>query len=111
MLNKIKPILVVLLSLTIPYGCAYHHELVRTPDIPLYNQTIMFNNTSYVPLLRFCDYYRVECDWDLVSQRIELKKNGQNVVLRPDSSYALVDGRAMSLDYPVEYKEGSAEKR
>ena len=89
-------------------GCAYHQDIIRTPDISLYNQTIMFHNTRYVPLLNFCDYYRLDCNWDLVSQRIELKKDSKSVVLRPDSSYALVDGRAMTLDYPVEYKSGAA---
>jgi len=106
---KMRKISVLLLLLTLALGgCAYHQDFVRMPEDPLYNQTVMFNDVGYIPLLRFCDYYDLDYSWDLASQRIELKKGQKSVVLRPDSSFALADGTAITLDHPVKYKDGSA---
>ena len=89
-------------------GCTFHSELVRVPDVALYNQSVMFNNVRYVPILRFCNYYNLDWEWDLVSQRIEVKKGTSSVVLRPDSDLALVNNKTIRLDHPVEYKDGAA---
>ena len=74
----------------------------------LYNRTIIFNSVQYVPLLRFCDYYDLDWDWDLVSQRIEIKKGNNSFVVRPDSDLALINNKPITLDYPIEYKDGAA---
>lgn len=89
-------------------GCTYHYELVRVPDVPIYSEATLFNNVRYIPILRFCDYYDLDWNWDLVSQRIELRKNETSVVLRPNSNFILVNGQAIAQDYPVEYRDGSA---
>jgi len=105
-----KLTIVFLISLLIFSGCAYHADIVRTPDISIYNETVMFNNIRYVPLLRFCDYYSLNWNWDLVSQRIEISSSDKkrNVIFMPDSKLALVNGRTVELSYPVEYKSGTA---
>ena len=105
---KFKRILIVITLALFLTSCAYHHEIVRTPDIPLYNQTVMLNNIQYIPLLKYCEYYNLDWDWDLVSQKIKIKKNQNTMVLRPNSEYALFNNRTVALDYPVEYKNGAA---
>ncbi|UCD55665.1 MAG: N-acetylmuramoyl-L-alanine amidase [Candidatus Omnitrophota bacterium] len=101
----------IILVLTIVFalsGCSFRSEIVRVPDGGLYNQSVTFNNARYISILRFCDYYNLDWDWDLVSQRIEIKKDASSVVLRPDSDLALVNNKSVKLDNPIEYKEGVA---
>ncbi len=100
-------VLLLIIAFTLS-GCTFHSEIVRVPDVGLYNQSVMFNNIRYISLLRFCDYYNLDWDWDLVSQRIEVKKGTSSVVLRPDSDLALVNNKPVKLDNPIEYKEGAA---
>jgi len=88
-------------------GCATHYEAVRIPEAaPLYSHTVMFDEVQYVPLLRFCDYYKLDWDWDLVSQRIAIKRSGDVLVLRPNSSFALFNNKTVELENPVRYKDG-----
>lgn len=89
-------------------GCTYHHEFVRVPDAPIYNQATLFNNVQYIPLSRFSNYYSLDLDWDLVSQRIELQKDGTSIVMRPNSNFILLNGQAITMEHPVEYKDGLA---
>ena len=104
-----KKILITLISLAliIP-GCAYHHDIVRMPDSPLYSNAVIINNIQYLPVLTFCDYYNLDWNWDLVSQRIEIKRNGQSVVLRPNSKLALLNNSAREFNDKIEYKNGMA---
>jgi N-acetylmuramoyl-L-alanine amidase len=81
---------------------------MRVPDVAPYNRSVMFNNVRYISILRFCRYYNLDWDWDLVSQRIEVKRGKTSLVLRPDSNLALVNGKAITIEYPVEYKDGAA---
>jgi len=105
---NIKKIAGLIISTTLLFsGCTYHHGFVRVPDAPIYSRATLFNNVRYVPLLRFSNYYSLDLDWDLVSQRIELRKNGKSVVLRPNSNFILVDGQAITLEHPVEYTNGA----
>jgi N-acetylmuramoyl-L-alanine amidase len=102
-----RPALLLLAVSLLLFGCAYH-GIARLPEDPLYNQTVMFNNVRYLPLLRFCAYYDLEWDWDLVSQKIEIEKGANSLVLRPNSRLALLNDRAIRLDRRVEYKNGAA---
>ena len=100
---KIAIIIALVLS-----GCAYHADIVRMPDRSVYNQSVILNNTRYILLSRFCDSYNLDWDWDLVSQRIEIKTGKRTVVLRPGSGLAVIDRKTCEFDYPVEYKNGTA---
>src|SRR4030042_1462780 len=107
-MNKNNIIVLFLAIIITLSGCAYHAEIIRIPDNTLYNQSLIFNNVQYVSLLRFCDYYNLGWNWDLVSQRIEVKKGNKTIVLRPGSNIALVNERPIELDHPLEYKDGTA---
>jgi N-acetylmuramoyl-L-alanine amidase len=100
-------VLFLIVSLALS-GCAYHHDIVRLPEGSLYNQTVIFNNVQYVPVLRFCSYYDLDWDWDLVSQKIEIQTGKNTLVLRPGSRLALLNDKTIRLEYPVEYKNGTA---
>lgn len=89
-------------------GCAYQHEIVKLPEEPLYNQTVMFNNVQYLPVLRFASYYNLNWDWDLITQKIEIKRGQNRIVLRPGSRLALLNDNPVRLDHVVEYKNGTA---
>jgi len=99
--------LCILVTFFLP-GCAYHHEVVKLPEEPLYNQTEVFNNIQYVPLLRFCSYYNLDWSWDLVSQKIEIKRGQNELILRPNSRYALLNGKSVKLTNPIAYRSGAA---
>lgn len=103
-----KKLLALVCALLLFAGCTYHAGFVKMPEGPLYSQAVVLNNVQYLPLLKFCDYYNLDYSWDLPAQRIELKKGGKAVVLRPDSSFALVDGEAITLNHPIEYRNGAA---
>lgn len=100
-------VLVLIIVFTLS-GCTFHSEIVRVPDVGLYNQSVMFNNVRYISVLRFCDYYNLDWDWDLVSQRIEIKNDKTSLVLRPDSDLGLVNEKVVKLNYPIEYRDGTA---
>ncbi|MCQ9207522.1 MAG: N-acetylmuramoyl-L-alanine amidase [Omnitrophica bacterium] len=89
-------------------GCAYHADILKLPQEPLYNQTVMFNNVQYLPLLRFCSYYNLDWDWDLVSQKIKLEKGKDIVILRPNSRLALLNDKPIKLEHLVAYRDGAA---
>ncbi len=103
-----KITLILLIAAFTLTGCAYHAEIIRTPNIPLYNQTVMFGNVQYIPLLRFCNYYSLDWDWDLVSQKINIKKGPKALTLRTNSRDAILNGKLVTLSYPIEYKNGAA---
>lgn len=104
-MKKITLLVLVCFILT---GCAHHGGAVKTTDLALYNQTVVFNNTKYIPLLRFCDYYDLDWSWDIIARKIELKKKGNSLILKPGSNLALVNKKLVELEHPVEYKGGAA---
>jgi len=107
-MNTRKIASLIITAILLFSGCTYQHEFVRVPDAPIYSQATAFNNVQYIPLLRFSNYYNLDLNWDLVSQRIELQKGETSIVMRPNSNFILVNGQAITLQYPVEYRGGSA---
>lgn len=106
---QIKKLSVLFLTLIFLFpGCAYHHGIARLPKEPLYDQAIMFGNIQYLPLLKFCSYYDLDWDWDLVAQKIKIHKDGNALILRPNSGLALLNDKTIKLEYPIEYRNGSA---
>ncbi len=103
-----KAVNLIIAAVFLLSGCTYQHEFVRIPDASIYSQPALFGNVQYIPLLRFSNYYNLNLDWDLVSQRIELQKGETRIVMRPNSSFILVNGQAITLKHPVEYRDGSA---
>ncbi|NQU94774.1 MAG: N-acetylmuramoyl-L-alanine amidase [Candidatus Omnitrophica bacterium] len=104
----IKKLLISIVISSLLFGCAFQAGITRLPQAPLYSQTVTFGTMQYVPFLRFCDYYGLDWDWDLVSQRIKVKRGNDTLVLRPDSNLALLNKKSIKLDYPIEYKDGAA---
>ena len=89
-------------------GCAYQREMVKLPEEPLYDHTVSIGKVEYVPLLKFCSYYNLDWSWDLVAQKIEIKRGESSLILRPNSRFALLNDRKIKLEYPIEYKNGAA---
>jgi len=98
----------ILLSYLLITGCAPTHRYVRPVESPVYREAVIINNTEYLPLIRYCNYYGLNWSWDLVSQRIKLEKKRKEVILRPGSTLALINGRERDLGRPVEYINGTA---
>ena len=89
-------------------GCAYHHEMVKLPEEPLYDHTVTIDKVGYVPLLKFCSYYNLNWSWDLEAQKIEIKRGESSLILRPNSRFALLNDKKIRLEHPIEYKNGAA---
>ena len=103
-----KSITLILLVVLTFSGCAYHPDIISVPKASIYNQTVMFNNIQHIPLLKFCDYYNLDWDWDLISQRIEIKKGKNTLILRPDSKLALLNNKPIEFSEKIEYRNGVA---
>lgn len=98
----------LILFLVILTGCAYYTDIVKLPDLPIYNETEIINNTRYISLIKYCNYYNLDWNWDLTSQKIEIRRDDLHLVLRPNSNYILLNGKVIKLKENIAYKGGMA---
>ena len=103
-----KGIAIIIVSCLAMSGCVRTGQYVRPQGPPIYTEAVSIHNTEYLPLIRFCNYYDLNWNWDLVSQRIKIEKGNQVVALRPDSKAVLINGKEYSLVKPLEYIDGTA---
>ena len=68
---------------------------------------IKISGKRYILLLDVCKANGIEWEWDSVSRKIALKKNGRKVVLMVGSKYYYADERIRKLGSPVEIKNGN----
>lgn len=80
-------------------GCAAQGPYIKM-DPSLQSDTRTFESAQYVPLVRLCQVYGVDCKWDSFIRTAVLTKNGK-IVLRAGSDRILVNGNEKKLGAPV----------
>jgi N-acetylmuramoyl-L-alanine amidase len=95
---RYKIILVLALSIFVA-GCAAQAPYLK-PDPSLKKDVRVFNDTTYVPLVRVCDVYGIDCKWDSYIKTAVLIKNGR-IILRAGSDKVIVNDSEKKLSSPV----------
>ena len=101
-LAKLPGIIVVFLCLSLIFcGCAVRRPL----DISGYS-TLIFSGKTYLPLIQVCRKEGINWDYDVIARAVLLTKKDNQVRLLVDSRVVLVNGRSVTLKYPVRLREG-----
>ncbi len=81
-------------------GCAAQAPYLRL-DTSLEKDIKVFDGARYIPLIRLCDVYNVNCKWDSFTKTATLERKGKRITLRTGSERILVNDNAVTLDKPV----------
>ncbi len=105
-----KKILAVifLLILFVVQGCAKGGRLPANEAlISARKEAVRIGRDKYVAASVFSGIYQLRRDYDVVSQRLLLKKDGHTAVLRPDAEVLLIDGGTVYTDKAAILYRGS----
>lgn len=98
-------IIVILILALFAAGCA-----ARTPylklDPSLERDVRVYNDAQYVPLIRLCETYGIDCKWDSYIRTAILSKSGK-IILRAGSDRMLVNGNDRKLSRAVIFTNGA----
>ena len=86
-------------------GCAAHVPYLKL-DPSLQRDIHVYNELQYVPLVRLCETYGLDCKWDSYIRTAVITKNGK-IILRPGSDRILVNGDEKKLSAPVVFTNGT----
>ena len=100
---KYKIIAIFILAIFVA-GCAGTAPYLKL-DPSLTGDIRVYNDIQYVPLIRLCEVYGIDCKWDSYMRTAILTKNGR-VVLRAGSDRILVNGNDKKLSSPVVFTNG-----
>lgn len=101
-----KKFLVVIFAIAFLSGCATRSAYMRL-DPALQSSIRTLDGYQYVPLVRLCDVYGVNCSWDTFTKTASLKSGSNSIVLRGGSQNVLVNGTERRLDRPVVITNGT----
>ena len=87
-------------------GCAAGTHYVRL-DSTLQKDVRSFDGTQYIPLVKICDAYGLDCRWDSFIRTATVKRGSKSIVLRTGSDTILVNGAKKKLDKPVILSAGA----
>ncbi len=93
-------IMIVIAVLAGLAGCAAQGPYLRL-DSSLVREIGTFSGTEYIPLIRLCDFYSLDCKWDSFIKAASLHRGANRVVLMVGSDRALVNGVERKMDRPV----------
>jgi N-acetylmuramoyl-L-alanine amidase len=107
MLSKVRPInifsaiLILLLALNIS-GCAGKRSRLRGKALyDLKKKTVSIDGEDYVSLSLMCSLYGLKWDYDPISYRVLLKKDGHKAIVMANTSSFILDGRYYTSLKPV----------
>ncbi len=92
-------IIIIFIGALFAAGCAAQGPYLKL-DPSLQTDIRVFENVQYVPLMRICETYSLDCKWDSVIRTAIITKNG-NIILRAGSDRILVNGEMRKLSTPV----------
>ena len=90
----------IILALAVLAGCASQKTYFRL-EPSLQRDVKSIKGVQYVPLVRLCDAYGMQCAWDTFTHSGTLRGRGQTIVVRSGSDRILVNGVEQKLDRPV----------
>jgi len=69
--------------------------------------TYKINGVDYFPLVTLCDLKGIDLQYDTFTKSVYLNKDAHKINLRVGDTLALVDGRAVFINYPVRIFQGT----
>ena len=101
---RYKVIVIFILAL-FAAGCAAKAPYLRL-DSSLEGDIRVYNDLQYVPLVRLCDTYKIDCKWDSYIRTAIISKSGR-IILRAGSDRILVNGNDRKLSGAVIFTNGA----
>lgn len=86
-------------------GCAAQGPYLKL-DPSLARDIRVYNDMEYVPLVKLCEAYGLDCRWDGYVRTAILTKNGR-IILRAGSDRVLINGSDKKLGSPVVFTNGT----
>ena len=102
--RQILPIF-LLLFLILWAGPAYCFVIHGTNE-KVTSRSFRIEGARYVPLISACRAFGVDWDWDSVSRKITLTKNGSFLILMVGSSTYSIDGKIGRFKGKIEFSKG-----
>jgi N-acetylmuramoyl-L-alanine amidase len=87
-------------------GCAAQAPYLKL-DASLQKDICNFDGVQYVPLLRLCDAYGINCRWDSYAQIATLERKSNRILLRAGSDRILVNESEKKMQSPVILNAGA----
>lgn len=98
-------LIAILLAATLT-GCASQAPYTRL-DSSLQGYTRTIDGYPCVPLTRLCEAYGLNCAWDTFTKTATIRSGPNNIVLRPGSRIALINGVEKRLPSEVAMTDGT----
>lgn len=98
-------IIVIFILAIFAAGCAARAPYLKL-DPSLEKDIRVYNDAQYVPLVRLCEAYRIDCKWDSYIRTAILSKSGK-IILRAGSDRMLVNGNDRKLSRAVIFTNGA----
>lgn len=105
-LSRYSVIIVLCIAVVNLTGCATRAAYFKL-DPSLQQDVRSFRGTQYIPLIRLCDAYGINCKWDSFIKTATIQKGPDRIILRTGSGTILVNGLAKKLDRPAVLKSGA----
>ena len=86
-------------------GCASQGSYLKL-EPSLQSDIRVYNNVSYIPLIKLCEAYGLGWKWDSFTRTAVITKNG-NIILRPGSDRILINGEERKLGSPAVFVNGA----
>jgi len=99
-------LLIVVFAVSLLAGCATKSSYYRL-DPSLAYSVKNINGFQYVPLVKACDAYGMNCSWDAVANTATITGRSGTIVLRAGSDTVLSGGSARKIDRPVVLSGGT----
>ena len=80
-------------------GCATTTYFKIDPSLTKEART--FDGVQYLPLVKICDTYGLDCRWDTFANTATIQRKSNRILLRAGSSTMLVNGTQKKMDRPV----------
>ncbi|MDD5423498.1 MAG: N-acetylmuramoyl-L-alanine amidase [Candidatus Omnitrophica bacterium] len=87
-------------------GCATQGPHLKV-EPSLLKDAKNFGGIQYVPLVKVCDTYGLECKWDSVIKKAVIKNRANEIALMAGSDRILVNDTEKKLDNPVVFNSGA----
>lgn len=98
--------IIAVLAVSLLAGCATKSSYYRL-DPSLSYDVRNINGYQYVPLIKLCEAYGMNCSWDTVVRTATITGRSETIILRADSDTVLFNGTARKISRPVVLSAGT----
>jgi N-acetylmuramoyl-L-alanine amidase len=102
-----KLFFLLILLILIATATSLFAYLIKGAEGEIETQDIKINSKDYILLVDVCKANGIDWEWDSISRKIYLRKDGREVVLLIGSKYYYYDDKTKRLSAPVLIKNGN----